>query len=114
MDFLNGFDFEIKHLKGKENQVADTLSQKVQFLYKISCSEGRSTFEEVIKRATEQDSKYQQVQDPTSKENQQGYSMDAASMLNNKKRLYVPNQNDIKNLISDEFHKSHYAGHPGY
>jgi len=28
--------------------------------------------------------------------------------------MYVPNKNSIKNLILDEFHKSHYAGHPGY
>eukprot|EP00253_Pinus_taeda_P030914 PITA_30914 len=35
-------------------------------------------------------------------------------MLYYKGRLYVPNQNSIKNLILDEFHKSHYAGHPGY
>lgn len=40
--------------------------------------------------------------------------MDVASMLNYKKRLYVPNQNNIKGLILDEFHKSHYTGHLGY
>ena len=29
MEFLCGFDFEIKHIKGKENKVADALSRKV-------------------------------------------------------------------------------------
>jgi len=52
VDFLSGFDFEIKHLKGKEDQVVDALSQKVQCIYEISCSEGHSTFKEVIKKAT--------------------------------------------------------------
>jgi len=35
-------------------------------------------------------------------------------MLYYKGRLYVPNQNSIQNLILDEFHRSHYAGHLGY
>ena len=39
VDFLSGFDFEIKHLQGKENRVADALSRKLQCVYKISCSE---------------------------------------------------------------------------
>eukprot|EP00253_Pinus_taeda_P007180 PITA_07180 len=117
VDFLSGFDFEIKHLKGKENRVADALSRKLQCLYEISCSKGKNTFEGMIKKATEKDITYhqikQQVQHSTSKENQQGYAVDVVGILYYKKRLYVPNQN-IKNLILDEFHKSHYAGHPGY
>lgn len=40
--------------------------------------------------------------------------MDNAGILYYKKRLYVPDQNNIKILILDEFHISHYAGHPGY
>lgn len=35
-------------------------------------------------------------------------------MLYFNKKLYVPDSNDIKNLILDEFHTSHYTGHPGY
>lgn len=35
-------------------------------------------------------------------------------MLLYKKRLYVLDQNSIKNLILDEFHINHYVGHPGY
>jgi len=39
VDFLSEFDFEIKHLKGKENRIADALSRKVNCLYEISLSE---------------------------------------------------------------------------
>jgi len=60
-DFLSGFNFDIKHLKGKENQVADALSRKVQCLYEISSSEWKNPFKEMIKRATEQDVEYQQI-----------------------------------------------------
>jgi len=72
----------------------------------------------MIKKATKQDTTYrqikQQVQYPTNKEKYPGYALDAAGMLYYKKRLYVPNQNNIKNLILDEYHKSHYVGYPGY
>ena len=67
--FLSGFYFNIKYLKGKG--VANALSRKVYCLYEISCNKRRITFDELIKKTTEQDSKHQQigqqVQNPTSK-----------------------------------------------
>ena len=33
LEFLCEFDFEIKHIKGKENKVADALSMKVQEMH---------------------------------------------------------------------------------
>lgn len=71
VDFLSGFDFEIKLLKGKDNRVADALSRKLQCLYEISCSEGKSPLREMIKEAAERDIGYQQIkqqiQQPTNK-----------------------------------------------
>ena len=61
VDFLSGFYFDIKHLQGKENRVADALSRKVQNLYEISISEWKSPFGEMIKEAVEQDAEYQKI-----------------------------------------------------
>lgn len=95
VDFLGGFDFEIKHLKGKENQVADALSRKVHCLYEIGLSEGRSTLSKKIIEAAEQDQIYQQKKQLVSNLNiyimQQGYDLDAAGILCYKKRICVPN-----------------------
>jgi len=33
--FLNEFDFEMEHLRGKENQVVDALSRKVHCIYEV-------------------------------------------------------------------------------
>lgn len=55
VDLLSGFDFDIKHLKGRENHVAYTLSQKVQCLYEISSSKWKNPLKEMIKTATDQD-----------------------------------------------------------
>ena len=38
MDFLCEFDFEIKHIKGKDNKVADALNRKVQEMHVESIS----------------------------------------------------------------------------
>eukprot|EP00253_Pinus_taeda_P009062 PITA_09062 len=118
VDFLSGFDFEIKHLQGKENRVADALSRKVQHLYEVSVSGWRSPILEMVKEASKQDVIYQQLklqlQQFDNVSNQPGYELDDAGMIHFKQRLYVPNQDKIKNLIMDEFHVSHYAGHPGY
>lgn len=45
---------------------------------------------------------------------QQGYELNAVGILCYQKRIYVPSQGDIKEKILDEYHKSPYAGHPGY
>ena len=60
VDFLGNFDFEIKHLKGKENRVADALSRKVHCIYEIGISKGRSTLDKEIEEAAAQDQIYLQ------------------------------------------------------
>lgn len=57
-DLLSGFDFEIKHLKGKENHVADALSRKVQCLYEISSNKWKNPLFEMIKTTADQDAEY--------------------------------------------------------
>ena len=116
--FLSRFDFEIKHLKGKEDRVVDALSRKVQCVCKISVSKWQSTLFERIKIVADQDVVYQQikqqVQQISGKETQQGYELDDVGMLYFNKRLYVPNEDSLRKLILDKFHISHYTGHPGY
>eukprot|EP00253_Pinus_taeda_P030099 PITA_30099 len=118
VDFLSGFDFEIKHLQGKENKVADALHRKIHNLYEVSFSGWESPFMEMIKEIADQDTEYQQlklqIQQSAKKDSQQEYELDDAGRIYFKKRLYVPNQNRIRNLIMDEFHISHYARHLGY
>eukprot|EP00253_Pinus_taeda_P016605 PITA_16605 len=102
----------------KENKVADALSRKVQNLYEVSISGWKSPFLEIIKEIADQDTEYQQlklqIQQSAREDSQQEYELDDVGRIYFKKRLYVPNQSRIKNLIMDEFHVSHYAGHPGY
>eukprot|EP00253_Pinus_taeda_P029666 PITA_29666 len=118
VDFLGNFDFEIKHLKEKENRVADALSRKVHCIYEIGISQGWSTLDQEIEEAATQDQIYLQkrhlVQNSDVRSIQQGYTLNAAGMLCFQKKIYIPNQNSIKEKILDENHRSPYAGHPGY
>eukprot|EP00253_Pinus_taeda_P031475 PITA_31475 len=118
VDFLGNFDFEIKHLKGKENRVADALSRKVHCIYEIGISQGWSTLEQEIEEVATQDQIYLQkrhlVQNSDACSIQQGYTLNAASMLCFLKKIYIPNQSSIKEKILDENHRSPYARHPGY
>jgi len=38
LEFLREYDFDIKHIKGKENKVADALNKKVHELHAIAIS----------------------------------------------------------------------------
>eukprot|EP00253_Pinus_taeda_P033032 PITA_33032 len=116
-DFLSGFDFDIRHLKGKENRVADALSRKVQCLYEVTFSRWENSLLEMMKTAASQDAEYQQMKRHMSLSSEgslQDYEVNRDGMLVYKKRLFVPNDNSLKNLILNEFHTSHYTGHPGY
>lgn len=117
-DFLSGFDFDIKHLKGKENRVVDALSRKVHCLCELSVSKWQSSLIEQIKTTASLDSEYQylkqQVQKSDKEKLQQGYTLNSDGMLCFNKKMYVPDVKDLRRLVLDEFHISHYTGHPGY
>lgn len=117
VDFISEFDFEVKHLKGMENQVAYALSEKVISIYKVSSSEVWTTFNEKIKEAGMQDSEYnflrQQAKILNKNEQQLGYEVNQEGILIYRGRIYVPNQKNIIKLFFDEYHNISYARRPG-
>jgi hypothetical protein len=56
--FLSEFDFEVRHIKGKENKVADALSRRTNRLFEISVSKEENDIEQRIKSASCNDEKY--------------------------------------------------------
>eukprot|EP00253_Pinus_taeda_P015625 PITA_15625 len=93
MDFLSGFNFDIKHLQGKENRVADALSRKIQSLYEVSISGWKNSFLDIIKETSDQDAEYQQlkqqIQQTAKGDSQQEYTIDDAGLIYFKERIYV-------------------------
>jgi hypothetical protein len=56
--FLSEFDFEVRHIKGKENKVVDALSRRVHGLFEINISREESDLEQRIKTAGNNDENY--------------------------------------------------------
>ena len=57
------FDFEIKHIKGKENRVADSLIKKEQEMHVASISICQSDLRQQIANHVAEDELYVQVKD---------------------------------------------------
>jgi hypothetical protein len=118
MALLSEFDFEIKHIKGKENKVDDALSRSVNVIQLESISIGEPYIKERVKSAQKRYAFFKTVksyleQEPT-RLKYEGYQLLNDGLLTYKGKLYIPNCDDLKRFIMDELHKRPYTGHPGY
>ena len=68
--FLSEYDFEIQHIKGKENKVANALSRNARLNFTAVISTYTIDLDEQLKAGIEQDEIYQNLQ-VKMKENQQ-------------------------------------------
>ena len=107
---MSEYDFEIQHIKGKENKVADALSRNAKLNFTAAISIYSSDLNEQLKEGVKQDENYQKLQ-ITAKEKPtesliKGYSLNEKEFLLFKDKLYVPNVPKVKLLILDEIHKT--------
>ena len=63
LEFLCEFDFEIKHIKAKENKVADALSRKVHEMHVASLSICQPDLRQHITNHIVEDEMYVQIKD---------------------------------------------------
>jgi hypothetical protein len=118
MALLSEFDFEIKHIKGKENRVADALSRSMKTIHLTTVSTCKTYVKNQVRKEQETDPFVRNVtlylqQEPTGVK-YEGYQMTEGGLITYRDRLYIPNCDDLKRFIMDELHKRPYTGHPGY
>ena len=58
LSFLREFDFEVKHIKGKENKVVDALRRRVHGLFEININRVESDLEQRIRSIGNNDGNY--------------------------------------------------------
>jgi hypothetical protein len=59
--FLSEFDFEVRHIKGKENKVADALSRRIHGLFEIRISRAESNMEQRIRTTSINNGNYTKI-----------------------------------------------------
>jgi hypothetical protein len=61
LEFLSEYDFDIKHIKGKENKVADALSRRVHELHDTTISMYQTDIKRKSLEATNEDLQYSEL-----------------------------------------------------
>ena len=116
--FLCEVDFEIKHIKGKENKVADALSRKVYEIQVASLSIFQSYMRQQIVKHVVEDYLYVQVKDKLQQQNlekkYEGYKLEEYGILTYKNIIYIPQVENLRRFVMDEIHQAPYFGHPRY
>jgi hypothetical protein len=118
LEFLCEYDFEINHVKGKENKVTDALSRRVHELHATTISMYQNDIKSRILEAANEDLQYREL---VSKLHQgkmprkmEIYKLETDGILLYKKIIFVPNVQCLKQMILREMHNVPYARHPGY
>ena len=118
LEFLSEYDFDIKHIKGKENKVDDALSRRVHELYATTISMYQSDLKHRSIEAAKLDLQYKELvaklQQGNLQQKIEEYKLDNDEILMCKGIIYVPNYQELKNMILREMHNVPYVGHPGY
>jgi hypothetical protein len=115
---LSEFDFEVRHIKGKENKVADSLSHRIHGLFEINISRAECDLEQRIRTTGVNEENYTkmmvELQNSFRNSNELDISIKKEGLLRFKNRLYIPDSTELKLTILDEVHKKPYSGHPCY
>jgi hypothetical protein len=118
LEFLCEYDFEIKHIKGKENKVVDALSRRVHELHVTSISMYRTNIKIRILEAANVDLQYRELvaklQQGKMPQKMEIYKLETDGILLYKNKIFVPNVQFLKQMILREMHNVPYAGHPRY
>ena len=110
MEFFCEFDFEIKHIKGKENKVVDALNRKVHEMHVASLSIFQQDLRQHIMNHTAEDELYVQIKDKLEKQSLENkyelYKLEEDELLTYKNIIYIPNVSDLKRIVMNEIHQA--------
>jgi hypothetical protein len=95
LEFLSEYDFDIKHIKGKENKVDNALSRRVHKMHATIISMYMIDLKDIILEVVTTDQHYVQVKESLQQNNVQQrykyYKLEKHEILLFWNRVYVPN-----------------------
>jgi hypothetical protein len=95
LEFLSEYDFDIKHIKGKENKVADALNRRVHEMHSTTISMYRSDLKPRILEAAKLDLQYKELvaklQQGNLKQKIEEYKLDNDEIIMYMGIIYTPN-----------------------
>jgi hypothetical protein len=95
LEFLCKYDFDIRHIKGKDNKVVDALSRKVHELHATSISMYITEIKDRILEAANVDLQYKRLvarlQKHAKPQTKESYTLGTNGLLLYKNKVYVPN-----------------------
>ena len=94
LEFLSEYDFDIKHIKGKENKVVDALSRRVHELHSTTIIMYQSYLKDKIIEAAKSDFQYKELvaklQEGNLQQKIEDYKLENDEILIYRGRIYVP------------------------
>jgi hypothetical protein len=118
LEFLSEYEFEIKHIKGKENQVADALSNRVHEVHIATISMYMIDLKDKVIATTNSNHNYLKIKETLQEGNFQQkinyYELKEDGILVYKGKVYVSNSSELKNAVLEAMHNVPYARHPRY
>jgi hypothetical protein len=95
LEFLSEYDFDINHIKGKENKVVDALSRRVHELHATEISMYQSDLKDIILEAAKLDLQYKELvaklQQGNLQQKNEEYKLNNDEIIMYRGRIYVPN-----------------------
>jgi hypothetical protein len=118
LEFLCEYDFDIKHVKGKENKVVDALSRRVHELHATTISMCQTDIKGRIYETAKEDLQYielvTKLQQGKMQQKVKDFKLGNDEVLLYRNRIYVSNSHELRGTILKEMHNVSYDGHLGY
>jgi hypothetical protein len=118
LEFIYEYNFDIRHIKGKENKVVDALSRRVHELHATTISVYQIDLKDRILEVAKADMQYMEMvtklQQCKMLQKIEDYRLEVDGILLYRNIIYVPSSHELRSMILKKMHNVSYVRHPGY